>query len=164
MKLQFQKQILSRFNSILVHFTAVDFSLDFNQNSGHKMFWVQHISENKAGSGEEGGERGSVKFYWKWCRCRWGQAFKLVILRTPVPPTDSWALSSDLWICWLTICLRHPSSLESLHSVLLMFISQYLGKKDVCEIICSASGLTNLALQTPSLELEIKALVSLLCH
>lgn len=38
MKLQFQKPILSRFISILVHFTAVDFSLDLNQNSGHKVF------------------------------------------------------------------------------------------------------------------------------
>ena len=38
MKLQFQNPILSRFISILVHFTAVDFSLDLNQNSGHKMF------------------------------------------------------------------------------------------------------------------------------
>ena len=32
MKLQFQKRILSQFDSILVRFTAVDFSLDFNQN------------------------------------------------------------------------------------------------------------------------------------
>lgn len=94
MKLQFQKPILSRFISILVHFSTVDFSLDLNQGRDI-VFWVQHISENKVGRGEE--EVGGI--LWSFIETGAGAdeaKSSSWLYWTPVLPTDPWALSSDL--------------------------------------------------------------------